>query len=452
MKPNLNLKIAIIGAGPSGLSAAEALSELGYKNVTLFEKRNRVGGQSSSMIYRKGDKEIIYEQGSLQPVGMSGKNFKKLLNRYDIHLGKDLDGKKKLAIKVYSFAERKFYVDFTKSIIGFPLTLKNIWLYVCDNWKVIKCLFRYRYLMKPGFSNLPPGDLEYLSFPYEQWIDNQNFNLITIPFKCLAGTALSPANHEKKKQIPLAFLIKLVLYFIKFPIRYVNGHVQLIQEGYQELWNRLAKNHNVHLNVDIKKITRENNQIQMQLKDEILTFDKLIIACPPDNIIKLMKPTKSEETIYSKIQYLSSWRAAFIGSHLPHDAVYIFSDANLNINNPNPLLFLIPDGQIDQDLWVYEIMLGESGQKISIENRLQSIKESLAEHFNGQVLEWLNVYYWSDYSPYLPNQDFKAGIYDQLESMQGSENTFYVGGVNNGMSHAAVIDYSYQLINRHFNI
>ena len=38
-----NEKIAVIGAGISGLVAAHTLKNLGYTNITIFEALNRVG-------------------------------------------------------------------------------------------------------------------------------------------------------------------------------------------------------------------------------------------------------------------------------------------------------------------------------------------------------------------------------------------------------------------------
>lgn len=42
-------RIAIVGAGPSGLSAAYALAKLGYNNVTIFEKCQIVSGMCESV-------------------------------------------------------------------------------------------------------------------------------------------------------------------------------------------------------------------------------------------------------------------------------------------------------------------------------------------------------------------------------------------------------------------
>lgn len=42
-------KIGIVGAGPSGLSAAYALIKLGYSNVTVLEKHHSAGGMCESI-------------------------------------------------------------------------------------------------------------------------------------------------------------------------------------------------------------------------------------------------------------------------------------------------------------------------------------------------------------------------------------------------------------------
>lgn len=45
----VNTRIGIIGAGPSGLSAAYALAKLGYNNVTVLEKYHTVAGMCESV-------------------------------------------------------------------------------------------------------------------------------------------------------------------------------------------------------------------------------------------------------------------------------------------------------------------------------------------------------------------------------------------------------------------
>lgn len=45
----VNTRIGIVGAGPSGLSAAYALARLGYSNITVLDKYQTVGGMCESV-------------------------------------------------------------------------------------------------------------------------------------------------------------------------------------------------------------------------------------------------------------------------------------------------------------------------------------------------------------------------------------------------------------------
>src|SRR5262245_16404614 len=46
---NPNLRIAVVGAGPSGLMAAHELEARGYSNVQVFEKEDHVGGKVNTL-------------------------------------------------------------------------------------------------------------------------------------------------------------------------------------------------------------------------------------------------------------------------------------------------------------------------------------------------------------------------------------------------------------------
>jgi phytoene dehydrogenase-like protein len=49
MNPS-STRVAVVGGGPSGLSAALALVKLGYRNVTVFEQHGAVGGMCASAL------------------------------------------------------------------------------------------------------------------------------------------------------------------------------------------------------------------------------------------------------------------------------------------------------------------------------------------------------------------------------------------------------------------
>ena len=58
---SLNSKVAIIGAGPAGIHMAYELSKRGHKNITVFERLDRVGGQSHTVFYR----DTAFDLGTL---------------------------------------------------------------------------------------------------------------------------------------------------------------------------------------------------------------------------------------------------------------------------------------------------------------------------------------------------------------------------------------------------
>ncbi|MEE1333670.1 MAG: NAD(P)-binding protein, partial [Erysipelotrichaceae bacterium] len=56
-----NIRIAIIGGGPAGLSAGMYLEQKGYENYSILERSDHVGGKCSSPHYG----ERRYEMGAI---------------------------------------------------------------------------------------------------------------------------------------------------------------------------------------------------------------------------------------------------------------------------------------------------------------------------------------------------------------------------------------------------
>ena len=62
---NLDEKICIIGGGPAGISAAMYLQFKGYRNYTIYERQNRVGGKCWSPKMTVGGEERTFETGAI---------------------------------------------------------------------------------------------------------------------------------------------------------------------------------------------------------------------------------------------------------------------------------------------------------------------------------------------------------------------------------------------------
>ena len=294
MSLSKNIRIGIIGSGPGGLAAAEALKENGYTSITVLEQKDRVGGQALSYRYKNSD--VVYELGSLQPI--ASKNLFHLIKKYNLHIGKKNLGKNQnpntpIPIKIYSLTKREALVDFTKNkLLGYP---PRYWLpATLDMMKFIQLLFKYRKLANSGF-NLPADQVNELLTPYEQWIDQQNFKIIGYLMKMM-GTVATFSNPEYKNTVPAIGVIKIFLQLMQFPQRYLNGKLKFIREGYQELSNRIATHHHIILNANITQIIRKPNQVEVTVENQpTLIFDKIIVTCSLTQALKILNASTTKK-------------------------------------------------------------------------------------------------------------------------------------------------------------
>lgn len=453
-----NKKIAIIGAGPSGLSAAYALRKKGYNEVTIFEKNNRVGGMSLSKTYNAPNgKKIIYEMGSVQPYG----SFKlwRLLKEYGIKLGKDRRNpfekynKNEGYGKVYSVADKSFVVDFTKHKLGFPFSMGL----VSDLIKLTKIFIKNRKLMKPSFYQFDDKELEELSLPFQEWIKKQKFKVIEDFIYATLGTLLSGCSYDEKGGSPIIFGLKGMLLQVFPPYNYVMGHFSLVNQGYQELWNRVSMDYNVILNSKITSIKREvtstgiskvkiiNNDIEQE-------FDDLILSCSLTNLVGIVDFTAKELEIINKIEYSPLWNVAFLGKKPVKNVENCVLIDGMNGRNKKPVLSTIINyGQVQDDIWLYSGIVGlakpDTGELVKA---LDYSKQVLKEHLGIEVIEWVDQMYWPQYSSYFNSKEIKNGIYREFEGLQGNNNTFYAGLIVAGMCHCRSLEYSFDLVERFF--
>lgn len=450
--PEKHTRICIIGAGPGGLATAEALRERGYTHIDILEKQNRVGGQALTAHYRgKNQQDFLYELGSLQPLSAKVGVIRKLMQRYHLHTGRTITTSKPAYFKLYSLQKRQAIIDFSKFTFGQKLNIKTAALLLHDLSKLYWILFKYRKLAKPGFTVLPERTIQELGMPFEQWLDAQKFKLIGEDLKCMYGTMLTFSNGELKEEMPAIKLVKFILETLKFPARYSNGSYKPMREGYQELWRRVANNHHVILNAQVKSITRLNGNIHVTYNDKSVYYEKLIISCPANQISKFLDVTPEEQAIFSKVRYNPGWRCGMLARNFPHDAAYAFLEPYVQKHYPPCIAAIVPEALVDDEgTWLYSCVFSHN-KSADFQSTLKTAEKMLKEQFNADIIEWLNCVFWQEYSPYFHFNDIKEGIYNKIENLQGKNNTYYVGDIISGGTHSIVSSYAYALVKRFFS-
>jgi dihydropyrimidine dehydrogenase (NADP+) len=121
VKPaNLHSKIAIVGCGPSAVSAATYLARLGYDDITMYEKEDDfVGGLSSSEIpgYRLPYEAVKWEVELAKDLGVQV--------QHGVMLGRDITGKGGGNCRYRRYRRYRRYLDeFTGThiLLGFVLS------------------------------------------------------------------------------------------------------------------------------------------------------------------------------------------------------------------------------------------------------------------------------------------------------------------------------------------
>ena len=256
------MKIAIIGAGPAGLSAAEALRGLGYDDIEIFEKTAQPGGQAKSFSYQRKDGSVLrYDVGSFQPV--ASKRLNAYIENFQLHRNPPLNVIECGLDKEFFFESKD--LKSVLSVVGFKYLFSDL-------LRITFFLFKYRKVSAPGFNELPYMDE--LASPFLDWVKVKKFKNegVVHLFKVLASTAGSLL---KVDEISTASMFKYLYQTLHRPILYINTKIRPLEEGYQTLWDNVAEKYTIHYSQKISSVKRNlDEKIVISLKNsETREFD-----------------------------------------------------------------------------------------------------------------------------------------------------------------------------------
>jgi phytoene dehydrogenase-like protein len=229
-------RIAIVGAGPAGLSTALFLSKNGYHNVTVFEKLGRIGGLCDSITVD----------------GMSfdlGANYVTWAYKETLKIAKEFGAttyqEKPYTSILVSPDGKVTYRDVVKAILHNPFTNKDISI-----WALIVAAIRYtRLRWKLGPVINPPDALERidehpeLCVPFKQWLETNHVDdlgtLFEIPITVMGyGQLADIAAPYALRYLPLKTFLPMLL--VRIPILgLLFPWPRRFSLGFQRLWERV---------------------------------------------------------------------------------------------------------------------------------------------------------------------------------------------------------------------
>jgi predicted NAD/FAD-dependent oxidoreductase len=429
-KIDVNQRIAILGAGAAGLSAAEALKLKGYKRVTVFERTDHAGGKCLSVEVNSKS----YELGA----GILTAN-----NSIPLRLAK----KYNVPIAPADIGHSIFVSKNGKRLAKqtWKLKLKVLWQLVFRYRRILK---KYKALERSGFHNLDPC----VTVPFGQFaLDNNIAELADVFSLFLTGFGYCYADH-----VPTAYVLKYANW--KTIVAYFKKQVYVFPKGMQGLWTRVAKEHDIRFNTVITKITRAQS-ITIDTQAGTEQFDRLIVTTPLDEMSLFMDVKPQEQALFKKIKYLDYQTILCTVNHFVEQKGYV-PDNFVRDRAGHPVFWY--HRHLGEPVYSFYVltdrdMSGKVIDQSELFNQAKAFDETKVidnlKHFLGEMggqIESVHQFVHWKYFPHVDAKEMSNGFYDKLENMQGRQHTYYAGEVLNFSCVGFTCEYAQYTVNRYF--
>jgi hypothetical protein len=430
------MKIAVIGAGASGLTAAYFLRKLGYRNVTVLERESYVGGKVLSYEYEGK----TYELGAI--IIGNNKNYKtccELLEKYQVPL-------------------EHFPTPDVSFMDGRQCSFEQ---YLRDNYSIarsIKAVMRMLFLgikfkkyLRNGFVDARP----------ELFVNFKDFVHIH-KIEPLADTLcpfLVGCGYGCYEEIPSIYLFRFLWWFfrsslrLKHVIKILKGEdiseITTCKNGCQELWLEMAKGHHVETNAEIGSLLRKRMdsvggkdfKIEIDVNGQTRTFDRLIISSPLDETTKFMDVNAQEKELFSKIKYSDYYVTLFKGEGF-NKTLFVRDHIHPPSKGKTTAICCRHE---DSDVYAgYQIGPPDIGP-----DELIQILKNDVEKLGGRFVDVITQKHWR-YFPRVNTEDLRAGFYKRLDELQGQRGTYYIGALMNFETLENTVNFAKKLVLKHF--
>lgn len=435
-------RIAIIGAGPAGLSVAHFLRKKGYSRFTVFEQNAQVGGKCISLTVdgKSFDLGANYVTGSYT-----------IVQELALKLGADLytEGN----VKSYDLRTKKFRSVF-RAVISESSFFSVAWQslkYIWKRWRLNSIISSDH----PGYRNIATHPE--LCQPFEGWLEQNGLKDLTPLFEA----PVTLMGYGRLTKTPAAYVLTYipVTTFLDLIGASINTHIlgypKRFTEGFQRFFERLSwtfDTDSIKLNTSVTGITR-GEHIRVTFisttggSAETQEFDYLFV-CVPLHLGALTPILTDMSTAEKKLFGYVFYDPFVITTYkMPHCEVFtagVFMLPEPKMGKPFVVNRQFPD--CDYITLYTRSCVGEPVDKDAI---LKANKDFIKECLD---LDLCDPFTYNEfvYFPHVTTEAMASGFYDHLEDLQGQNNTFFAGGLMNFELVETIMNYSKHLIDRNF--
>jgi protoporphyrinogen/coproporphyrinogen III oxidase len=411
-------RVAVIGGGLSGLVIAAGLQKKGYKNVTVFERNNQLGGKLHTIWY----KGKSYELGATFGLPVQ-RHLKALMKAFNIKN----DGPSLSRVN-YDTKGNKI-MQIPKEALGSFLEEVDRLPEVLEDYKSLKEV------------NIHQPE-EPLMLPFSKWCDLHQFRVLkNIYMHHFTSYGLGDID-----TIPALYVLRILNYdtvmsFIEVPEFFTwKAGVSTLIENLSQTIKDLRLGQNV---VKITLSTYETLCVHTEFEE--LEFQRVIITAPPEQFVDVFDEDNEMKYFLGCIKYEDYNVYTFTAEKLPKGCGCILE----NLSSKKRGHIVIWNSRWDSAneenlLTVYAYKRPEHSRAEAlqvIESDL--LKLGVKKPRLYQVKEWKQ-------GPYVDSQVLQKGFYEKMEKMQGKNNIFLAGEIISTVSMENCIRYSNYLIDKSF--
>ncbi|GAA3927749.1 protoporphyrinogen/coproporphyrinogen oxidase [Litoribacillus peritrichatus] len=445
-----SLKVAVIGAGASGVATAYYLKQAGYSRVTLFERDERIGGKC--LTFKAGEHEFDLGANYITPY------YKEVLKIAE-----------QLSLKTKPAPQRK---SFDLSTGNYLNTLRTTLMgkskieFGLASAKYLYLMFKYRKKIDtPGFAELEK--CPELCHPFGKWLDINGMSIL----RQLFLIPVTIFGYGSLDDVPTPYVMKYMdaknfILLAKVGAGLSKEWPRHFEDGYQGFLDAIIRSEqlDVRLNAHIVSIKRTPSVVVGLADGSLHEFDRIVLACPFEQVLPVLSDaTKHERDLFSRIKYRDYYVTAcdvegmldittdelqlppakpLPGIGHPWGVVKFWKESDIN------LFFTVADKDGLKD--AFNATSRTNSVEISpnvVEANIRADVKKMGGKFNGVVRQQL----WTTFFPHVEAADLLDGYYKKLEAQQGTLNTYYVGALVALELVEPIFNYSKSLVSTHFS-
>lgn len=393
------MRIAIIGAGATGLTAAWELKKRGYHDVVVFEKDSRAGGKTHSYPY-KGE---AFDLGSM--TFSTSDHTARLAEQFGIP---------------YETVEAKrIYLEKGRSL--HPLA------YARQKYSFVEILssyFRFRSLAKKFHS----GEMGYrhvlpeLCVPFSRFIKQQRLEAITYA----AEPAVTGYGYGFYEDVPALYLMKLLesmlgtsfvstLFLRKSVMCFFPG-------GWSQVWERMAQQLVVEFDAPVLRLERQGQEWMLWTKKGVDFFDRVILTTSLGHAGEMLDMDLYVRKLFSQVHAYRMVSTLVEGSCALPSGFLVHNTKKGRFGHVQGIECYKPETKCSVLFQV--VPWGMSKETIE-----QYIREDLAVF--GCAVKKIVVQKEWEYFYHVPEQALREGFYEELYARQGEQGLFFANSILN---------------------